>query len=70
MPDVSDSRGVLLLKSKTQAVLTDSRADRLLTISRPIVIVSSLLMSCLDEDGGGSISEDEFVVFWNAYSFA
>jgi Ca2+-binding EF-hand superfamily protein len=30
----------------------------------------SLLMGCLDEDGGGTISEDEFVHFWRNYSFA
>ena len=39
-------------------------------VSCGAILLSSLLISCLDEDGGGSICEDEFVEFWHSYSFA
>jgi len=29
----------------------------------------SAFMTVLDQDGGGNIEEDEFVDFWEAYSF-
>jgi hypothetical protein len=42
----------------------------LMIVSCGAVLLSSLLISCLDEDGSGSICEDEFVEFWHSYSFA